>query len=258
MTESTAADSQTLEPIDVPGPLLAHWQLWTGATPDQLAVLGSGRRGRVVVVGSTGREEPGWDGAVHAVTGIADPAGNAVVSVPPGYEERAAALAAGGDLDGLRAALPALLGQPGHLVYRGVCRWAVDVPPADVLPDVGRWLPATDPRVPRWLKPFGGDVLVVLDGDVYVAGVGLKHHDDRGQEISVGTEEAARGRGLARRLVAQAARALLARGVVPTYLHDPSNTASARVADAAGFPDRGWTVLGIAGPRELAEAGGDR
>ena len=46
-------------------------------------------------------------------------------------------------------------------------------------------------------------------------------------------------------------------GVVPTYLHDPANTASAKVADAAGFPDRGWTVLGMAGPRELAEAAGD-
>ena len=44
---------------------------------------------------------------------------------------------------------------------------------------------------------------------------------------------------------------------MPTYLHDPANTASAKVADAAGFPDRGWTVLGMAGPRELAEAAGD-
>ena len=125
------------------------------------------------------------------------------------------------------------------------------------LPDVGEWLPAGDPRVPGWLKPFGGEVLVVLDDDVYVAGVGLKRHDEHGQEISVGTEEAARGRGLARRLVAQAARRLLAAGIVPTYLHDPANTASAKVADAAGFPDRGWTVLGMAGPRELAEAAGD-
>jgi len=100
-------------------------------------------------------------------------------------------------------------------------------------------------------------VLVVLDDDVYVAGVGLKRHDEHGQEISVGTEQAARGRGLARRLVAQAARRLLAAGIVPTYLHDPANTASAKVADAAGFPDRGWTVLGMAGPRELAEAAGD-
>jgi GNAT superfamily N-acetyltransferase len=241
----------------VPGPLLAHWRTWTGATPDELSVLGTPAPPTVVVVASEGRLRPGWDGAVHAVTGVADPAGNAIVSVPPGYDERARALlTGGGDVDLLRAALPSLLGRPDHIVYRGVCRWAVDVPSADVLPDVGEWLPATDARVPAWLKPFGGEVLVVLDDDVYVAGVGLKRHDAHGQEISVGTEEAARGRGLARRLVAQAARKLLAAGIVPTYLHDPANTASAKVADAAGFPDQGWTVLGIAGPREVAEASG--
>lgn len=39
---------------------------------------------------------------------------------------------------------------------------------------------------------------------------------------------------VARRLVAQAARSLLARGIVPTYLHNPGNVASARVAAAAG------------------------
>ena len=142
-------------------------------------------------------------------------------------------------------------------MYRGVCRWAVDVPAADVLPDVGEWLPAGDPRVPGWLKPFGGEVLVVLDDDVYVAGVGLKRHDEHGQEISVGTEEAARGRGLARRLVAQAARRLLAprhRADVPAR---PGQHRLGKVADAAGFPDRGWTVLGMVGPRELAEAAGD-
>ena len=53
------------------------------------------------------------------------------------------------------------------------------------------------------------------------------------------------GRGLARRLVAQAARRVLDEGAVPTYLHDPANVASAKVADAAGLPDRGWSVLGL-------------
>jgi GNAT superfamily N-acetyltransferase len=242
----------------VPAPLLAHWATWTGASPDQLAVLGADGPPTVVVVASGGRTRPGWDGAVHAVTGIADPSGSAGVSVPAGYDERARALVAGGgDVDALRSALPELLGKPDHVVYRGVCRWAVDVPSAGQLPDVGEWLPAEDSRVPGWLKPFGGEVLVVLDDDIYVAGVGLKRHDEHGQEISVGTELAARGRGLARRLVAQAARRLLAAGIVPTYQHDPANTASAKVADAAGFPDRGWTAIGIAGPREMAEAAGD-
>ncbi|PWU56502.1 GNAT family N-acetyltransferase, partial [Micromonospora globispora] len=53
------------------------------------------------------------------------------------------------------------------------------------------------------------------------------------------------GRGLARRLVAQAARRVLDEGAVPTYLHAFDNPASARVAEAAGFPDRGWTSYGV-------------
>lgn len=235
--------------------LLAHWAEWTGATPDELAVLGSGAPARLVVVGSAARTLPGWDGEAHAVTGVVDPDGNAVVSVPPGHDTWGRALAAGGgDLDALRVALPERLGSPGGIVYRAVYRWAVDVPPETELPDAGRWLPVAHPAVPPWLQPFGGEVLVVLDDGVYVAGVGLKRHDAHGQEISVGTEEAARGRGLARRLVAQAARTLLAGGVVPTYLHAPSNLASAKVADAAGFPDLGWGALGIATAEQVAEA----
>jgi hypothetical protein len=39
---------------------------------------------------------------------------------------------------------------------------------------------------------------------------------------------------------------VLAAGAVPTYLHDPANHASAKVAAAAGFPDLGWKAVGIA------------
>lgn len=239
----------------VPGPLLAHWQAWTGATVEQLGRLGTGGNAAVQVVGSAGRTAPGWDGSVHAVTGVVDPAGGAVVSVPPAHADWATEFAVRG-LDALRAALPDRLGLPGHFVYRAICRWAVNVPGPDLLPDAGEWLPVDHPAVPDWLRPFGAEVLVVLEDGRYVAGLGLKRHDDRGREISVGTEEAARGRGLARRLVAQAARDLLADGIVPTYLHDPRNTASARVADAAGFPDRGWGALGIAAPQEVTDAAG--
>ena len=83
------------------------------------------------------------------------------------------------------------------------------------------------------------------ESGAYLAGVGIKHHDTYGRELAVGTEEAARGRGLARRLVAQAARRIIDEGGVPTYQHDPSNVASARVADASGFPDRGWRSAGM-------------
>ena len=146
------------------------------------------------------------------------------------------------DVDRLVADLPATLGLPDHRMFQGTFRWSVDPAP---LPDAGVWLPADDPRVPPWLHPFGGEALVALEADRYVAGVGVKRHDRHGHELAVVTEPAARGRGLARRLVAQAARRVVDEGAVATYLHAPGNVGSARVAEAAGFPDRGWHVLGM-------------
>jgi GNAT superfamily N-acetyltransferase len=115
------------------------------------------------------------------------------------------------------------------------------------------------PLCRRGYAPFGGQVLIARDErGRYLAGVGVKRHDGDGHELSVGTEPAARGNGLARRLVAQAARAVLADGKVPTYLHDPANSASARVADAAGFPDLGWQVLGMLDLTASADSDDDR
>jgi GNAT superfamily N-acetyltransferase len=187
------------------------------------------------------RAEPGWDGSLTPVTGVVTAGGSAAIGVDPALEPPVAAFAATHDLDALIGRLPDLLGRRG-IGGRGVFRWSTTPAP---LPDAGVWLPADDHRVPAWLRPFGGDVLVVLDGDTYVAGVGVKRHDAAGHELAVGTEEAARGRGLARRLVAQAARRVLDEGAVPTYLHAPDNVASAKAADAAGFPDLGWSVVGF-------------
>ena len=164
-----------------------------------------------------------------------------MVGVAPDLAPAVASYARDADLDRLLPALPGLLGRRG-IAGRGVFRWSTWPAP---LPDAGIWLPYDDPRVPDWLRPFGGEVLVVLDGEEYVAGVGVKRHDGAGHELAVGTEEAARGRGLARRLVAQAARRVLDEGAVPTYLHAPDNIASAKAAEAAGFPDRGWSVIGF-------------
>jgi GNAT superfamily N-acetyltransferase len=174
-----------------------------------------------------------------------------VLSVPPGTEAAVRRLGLSRDRllsapeadEELDAELVRGLGQERGRLGRGCFRWTVR--PAE-LEDAGEWLPVSDPRVPSWLHPFNGDVLVAWDdAGNYGAGVGRKQHDRWGHELAVVTEEALRGRGIARRLVAQAARRVLADGAVPTYLHAFDNVASARVADAAGFPDRGWQFLAL-------------
>ena len=210
---------------------------WLGGWPPSLPVR---------VVADPLPDAPGWDGGARGVVGAVDPEGRCVVRLPPAV---AARLGPVGDVPALLAALPGAVGVPGT-AGTGALRWAQDVPGADLLPDAGVWLPAEladagDPRVPGWLRPFGGDVLVALDDDDrYLAGVGLKRHDDALWEVAVVTDERARGKGLARRLVAQAARAVQAAGRGVLYLHAPDNEASARVARASGFPDTGWQVLG--------------
>lgn len=211
--------------------------------------LGGWPPGRPVrVVADPLPDVPGWDGAPRGVVGVVDADGGCLVRVAPSVAARLPPDLP--DVDALLAALPGAVGTPGT-AGAGVLRWAQDVPGEDVLPGAGTWLPAAladagDPRVPPWLRPFGGEVLVALDDDGrYLAGVGLKRHDDGVREIAVVTDERARGRGLARRLVAQAARAVLADGRTALYLHAPDNEASARVARASGFPDTGWRVVGF-------------
>jgi GNAT superfamily N-acetyltransferase len=216
--------------------LRLHLRNWLGRWPATDAID---------VVGSIRRIRPGWDGRTFSLVGVGTP-NTAVLSVPPSWapimRERVARAAS--QWTQLMPMLPGLVNRPDQPVYAGVFRWCDR--PAD-LPEAGEWVDADDPRVPEWLRPFGHQVLIAWDPDTgqYLAGVGIKHHDRYGKELAVGTQTPARGRGLARRLVAQAARRILDEGAVPTYQHDPANVASARVADAAGFPDRGWRSAGM-------------
>lgn len=207
-----------------------HLRGWLGAWPPDALVT---------VVGSERRTEVGWDGAVRPFAGVATPQGT-VLSVPPARVD--AVRSAGATLDAILEAVPAGLGQPGGVVGRGVYRYCVATPPYE---PAGEWVPAAGPEVPAWLRPFGGQVLVVREKGHYVAGLGIKRHDSLGMEVAVATEEAWRGRGLARSLVARAATAILRAGGVPIYLHGRGNAASARVAEACGFADRGWSILGL-------------
>ena len=99
----------------------------------------------------------------------------------------------------------------------------------------------SDPRLPEWvIGHFTGEAWVVLDDDGQVLSVAvLKRYDDRLREISVGTSEAARGRGLAKAVTAAAARAVLAEGRAVLYNHDATNHTSARVAEAVGLHEFG-------------------
>lgn len=210
-----------------------HLERWLGRWPAK----GPG----LDVVGSARRDEPGWDGRIYPAIGVSTPDAG-VLSVSPARADAVGALA-GEPIDQLLAHLPGALDRPGRTAYRGVFRWSTRPAP---LPDAGIWLPFDDPVVPEWLRPFDGSVLVALDDSgAYLAGVGIKRHDEYGHELAVGTVEAARGHGLARGLVCQAARRVLDDGAVPTYVHDPANVASARVAQAAGFPDLGWSAIGV-------------
>jgi GNAT superfamily N-acetyltransferase len=204
-------------------------------------------------VAAVQREFPGWDGKVHPALGVSAPRCGAVLSVPGRHAPALRQLAAELDLPVLLARLPDVLDQPGRGTYQALFRWTTAPAP---LPDAGRWQDAHDPDVPEWLRPFGGQVLVARDHvGRYLAGVGIKRHDRFGHELAVVTEPATRGAGLGRRLVAQAARHVLDSGAIPTYLHDPGNTASGRVADAAGFPDRGWTSFGLSEHTRAATPG---
>lgn len=212
---------------------------WLGGWPPALPVA---------IVADPLPDEPDWQGGPRGVVGVVDPDGRCLVRVPPEVAARLPQPLE--DLPSLLGALPAAVGRPGT-AGAGVLRWAQDVPGSDLLPDAGTWLPAElagtgDVRVPPWLRPFGGEVLVALDDDgAYLAGVGLKRHHPAVWEIAAVTDERARGRGLARRLVAQAARTAQADGRVVLYLHAPDNAASAAVARASGFPDTGWQVVGF-------------
>lgn len=215
--------------------LSAHLTCWLGACPPAAPLE---------LIGTTRRSEPGWDSRIHPALDVADLATGAVLSVAPAAAERVRRWAASHDQDAWLTRLPVLAGTPGRGTYRAVFRWTTE--PAR-LPELGHWVPAPGPGVvPVWLHPFGGEVLVATDADgTHLAGAGVKHHEAHGHELSVVTTPGARGHVLARALVAQAARRVLDGGAVPIYLHDPANAASARVAEAAGFPDRGWTSFGI-------------
>jgi GNAT superfamily N-acetyltransferase len=228
-----------------PGPhMLRFLTAWLGVWPSA---------GRLRVAPSSRRITRGWDDRVHPLLGVAADTrfGNAVaLSVPPLHFGRvrelvdAHAAATPADRQTLGALLPAAIGVPERRYVEATLRWTTQPAP---LPEVGAWRRSDDPQLPSWLLPFNGTVLVATDhAGRYAAGVGIKKHNRFGHELAVHTDPDSRGGGLARALVAQAARHVLAAGAIPIYIHDLDNTGSAHVAEAAGFPERGWRWIGLA------------
>jgi GNAT superfamily N-acetyltransferase len=216
--------------------LTLHLRSWVGEWPPP--------SDGVHVVGDPDRLEPTWDGTVRPLHGAGDGDG-VVIAVPPDAVD-AVRDAIGDDLDRpeLGDELGSILGVGPATFGAGVFRTTTGIDP-DIV-DLGEWFEHQTDDLPEWLAPFNGPRLVTFDDEGRpIAGVGIKVHDEYGRELSVVTEEEARGLGLARRLVATAARRVIAEGAVPTYLHAPDNHASARVADAVGFVDHGWTVWGL-------------
>jgi GNAT superfamily N-acetyltransferase len=218
----------------VPERLCAHLRSLLGAWPPA--------RGTTEVVGSEQRlREHGGRWWLPAFA-VSAPDG-AVISVPPAAAERLRGTRIDLESPELWREVTELVGEPGARCGRGVFRWT-ERPAAG--PQTGEWIDPADPRIPGWLRPFDGEVLVAVDDDgAYLGGAGRKQHDRHGHEISVGVEPAARGRGLARALTIRMARRILDDAAIPTYIHDPQNGPSCRVAEAAGFPDRGWWAMAV-------------
>lgn len=234
-----ASENDILKPPDTNNERFeAFLRSWLGTWPP---------REDLDVVFWSGRDQPGWDGTTWLGLGVESPHGT-VLSLSPQIADTAWSvddhlLATASNAPDPVAAVALAVGEPRLNVTRSILRWSDE--PAR-LPEVGEWIANDDPRIPVWLQAFNGDVLVAWNDDGHAAaGVGRKMHNRYGHELSVATDPAQQGRGLARMLVAQTARRILADGTIPLYFHLPDNAASARVADAAGFPDRGWRVVGF-------------
>ena len=221
---------------DIARRLELHLRSWVGMWPPPSP--------GIHVIGDPKRLEPTWDGAVRPLQGVGDREGTVIAVPPDAVDAVRDALSAGLDQPGLGDELGDVLGVGPAAFGAGVFRTTSRVDPK--IADLGVWFEHQTDELPEWLAPFNGPRLVAFSDDGRpIAGVGIKIHDRYGHELSVVTEEQARGSGIARRLVATAARRILADGAVPTYLHAADNVASARVAEAVGFADIGWSVNGL-------------
>jgi RimJ/RimL family protein N-acetyltransferase len=79
----------------------------------------------------------------------------------------------------------------------------------------------------------------IRQGDRVLASAGVNWRSPRFAELYVYVDQAVRGRGYGKSVVARAASDLLEAGVTPLYVAAEDNTASLRTAEAVGFADTG-------------------
>jgi len=217
-----------------------YWAEELGCAPDAL------HDGGVTVCAPRHREGPRWMGWLVPLECIvlADaPSGTGVVSVTPYLEQTLSSFlyAAREDdclppegkalvrfaRDYLPTAYPKI-----HSIL--LCHPETFLPYPDVLPVEP--LRNDDSQVDWFRYHFDGPVFVARGerGDI-ASWAAIKCKSAHVWEMAVATETNYRNRGLARSVVSHATRAALAAGKVPLYLHDISNTASARVCRSLGY-----------------------
>src|SRR6266508_4037520 len=145
--------------------------------------------------------------------------GGAVVGVAPEHAARLRGLLDGPDT--VTTALKALAAELPEHMFSGTARTSVVIP-----------APVVE--------------VTVLDAS-----------DARLREISVGTAPSARGRGLARAVMAAAARFVLAEDKAVLYNHAVDNDVSARVAESVGLHELGTYHAVVPDRRAGAEYGED-
>jgi GNAT superfamily N-acetyltransferase len=234
--------------MDAPTILDAYWARELGCAPSAL------RTGGVQLVHPIHRDTPRWMGwlvpfqclqvdEAAPVTGVV----SVVPSLAPILRLTLPTLAPESCLPPTGTALLPFL--RAHLPFATPKFHRILACPADAfIPAPAPWpitqLAPDDPFADWYRLHFDGPVFVIHSPQGSIAAwAAIKCKSDGIWEMAVATDPPYRGRGLARSVVTHATQAALTAGKVPMYLHELSNTASARVCAALGYQPYGYELM---------------